>query len=191
MLVLSSYAHSSEQFLTKAPAGRRDHGRRGVYDGGRVLPAMRILSLLLLACWIVPMATAHGDEGHGVELVITAHDDDGWYFMVSGYDDRNPTIVLPPGSDVSVTFRNEGSIAHNLRFAQMDGFATQIIDGGEEATLEFVVPAGGLSTYWCDPHVGLGMEGKVVDSEDALSKDSPGLAWPLLLVGLLVLARQR
>lgn len=138
----------------------------------------------LLVCFLIPSGLAHG--GDAKELVVEAHDDDGFYFTVEGYAGRNPTIVLEPNAEYHVTFHNRGEVPHNLRVHEAASHGTALIDGGNSTQFEFIVPTSGLSAYWCDPHRDLGMEGRVVASEDAL-EESPGVGL-IALLGVIAAA---
>jgi plastocyanin len=64
------------------------------------------------------------------------------------YSFTPPRITLEAGS--TVTFTNSGSQPHNAAGADMGGWDTGILKGGETATVSFNRP--GLYNYTCTPH---------------------------------------
>jgi nitrite reductase (NO-forming) len=72
-----------------------------------------------------------------------------------------PTAITvdQPGR-YEVVFTNDGALPHDLVFA--DGTATPVIEGGESATIEVVIPAEGLAFICAVPgHEAAGMTGQV------------------------------
>ena len=138
---------------------------------------------LLLALLALPGAVAHG--GGDSSVFVEAFDDDGYYFMIEGYDGRNPQIVLEPGTHYNVTFANRGTLQHNFRVSTVQELGTPLVSPGDVAYLEFTVPTSGFNSYWCDPHRGAGMQGQVASSAD--ENGTPGPALPLLLAALALM----
>jgi plastocyanin len=68
------------------------------------------------------------------------------------------SLALPPGEEVEVEIRNEGSSVHDFTIERLD-LSTGPIQGGEVATATFVVPPG-RTTFMCSLH--LGMDGSIV-----------------------------
>ena len=138
--------------------------------------ALLPLALLVALALAAPAASAQET------LTIVAHDDggaDAW-FTVEGLDGRNPEVTLVPGETYEIAFRNEGTIGHNLHFGEPMDAATEAIPPGETATLSFTVPddASGSTTYWCDPHVSMMMEGPVAFAASASEGSTPTGATP-------------
>jgi len=117
---------------------------------------------LIAALSLAPFAFAQDADAPSsptpVELTVTGHDDDGFYFTVDGLTGKNPTIRLPPDTHVVVTFTSKSGV-HNFN---ADAFGkTEIIGGGATTSLEFDTASEGTFEYWCDPHKGSGMKGVI------------------------------
>lgn len=104
-------------------------------------------------------AAASGEEP-GEVVEITVGTDTGAENLF------DPTEVsVPSGATVRLTFVNESTVPHNLTFGDpIDAATAQIVQPGEEETIEFVAPEAGEYTYVCTLHPG--MEGTLV-VEDA------------------------
>lgn len=73
-------------------------------------------------------------------------------------------VRVAAGRPVRIHFVNEGSEPHNWVVPDLDDVATAIIEGGQEATLEFTVNRPGEYLIFCSVpgHVALGMIGKLI-----------------------------
>lgn len=153
---------------------------------------MRYTLAWMAAILCIAPASAHGGADE-TALFVEAFDDDGFYFVVEGYEGPNPTIVLTPGETYSINFWNRGSMPHNFRVAPGDAFGTPLVGPGESAQLEFTVPPEGITSYWCDPHMDLGMKGAAVALSEELSQESPPVSLALVvlaLVGVMTIRRR-
>lgn len=152
------------------------------------IPALALCLSLLVAA----PASGHGEaEAHAEFVEVFAHDNDGFYFTVTGYDGRNPTILLAPGSVVTILFTNLGNASHNFRLSAVDTYGTELIAPGNSTSLPLRVPDEGFASYWCDPHKGSGMTGAVVSSENTAGKKSPGPGLAALGLVLALAASRR
>jgi len=73
----------------------------------------------------------------------------------------NPNaITAKAGQAVTIVFSNKGTIPHNLTL-ENPGIATQTINPGKTATIQFTAPAAGTYTFFCsvDSHRNLGLTG--------------------------------
>ncbi len=115
-----------------------------------------VVATALGAIHLMPTASAQ------TVMNITAHESaTDYWFEVEGMDGQNPNITLTPGASYTVHFANMGQQVHNLHFGGGIDAMTQILNAGQNETLNFTVPAdaSAASNYWCDPHRALGMEG--------------------------------
>ena len=78
----------------------------------------------------------------------------------------DPTeVTVTAGATVRLTFVNESTVPHNLTFREpIDAATENIVQPGEEETIEFTAPEAGEYTYVCTLHPG--MEGTLI-VEDA------------------------
>lgn len=122
----------------------------------------------------IQVAAAGGDAGAGggqdggngtatppppSEYVFNAHDEDGrFWWTVEGIEGRNPTVPIPPSTEITLRVRNAGSTTHNL---QVQGAtASEYVNApGDEVVYKFTSPASGSVPYWCVPHKTAGMGG--------------------------------
>ncbi len=85
--------------------------------------------------------------------------------MVEGdeYKFSPSTIELVAGERVKITFKNTGSLPHNLMIDEL-GVATKTIAGGREDSVSLTAEKTGTFTFYCGVagHRGLGMEGTTV-----------------------------
>lgn len=70
------------------------------------------------------------------------------------------TITVNKGDNVVVTFKNSGTISHNLTIGDLN-LATNTIAPGQSATLTFVATQPGTFAFYCsvDGHRDMGMQG--------------------------------
>lgn len=120
-----------------------------------------------------PAATATpGGNGGGGGLTVVATDNK---FDVA-------SLTAPPNTSVTVTFKNDGKVKHNVHFYdKKDGntLATgaegAILDGGKTETLTFTTPAAGSYYFQCDLHPDQ-MNGKFEVKEGAAVPGGGGAA---------------
>jgi len=105
-----------------------------------------------------PAATGTPGEGGGeVTLQITMGDN---FFELDG--EKNPTLSIAAGSDVTINLENKGTAIHNMRFGGEDSQYNTgddavsdptLVSAGQKATLKFTAPAkAGKYIYQCDFH---------------------------------------
>lgn len=95
---------------------------------------------------------------------------------LSAQDSRfAPTYVrVAPGAAVTVTVRNDGRLPHNLR---VDGQDVDLdLAPGATGTATVRMPAGGSVRFFCEIHVGAGMQGAlyVADGSRPATAGAPG-----------------
>ena len=142
---------------------------------------MRLLVLLILALFLaVPVAAqdntsgsddaaegdATGDAGGAdaepagpITIEIEGHQQgSAVYFTLKGETQRNPPLRFAPGQQVTFIFTSVSGV-HNLN---VNGEArTAILGEGETAEIQWTAPESGSVEYWCDPHRGAGMRGRI------------------------------
>jgi hypothetical protein len=172
------------------------------------VPRLRIA--LAAALFLLPAAAAQPGPA---TLRVEARDDGPpgshterppW-FQLEGDAARDPTLVLPAGSDVQLLVTNRGRLEHDLhvQFAGLDA-RTPLLPPNGTATLALHVPANatGLAVYWCDAHRVAGMVGTLAfDARDAhavapgavahYAVPFPPVAAPLAALAAALFARRR
>lgn len=121
---------------------------------------MRILgfTLLSLALALAAVPAAAQDEGQTTFDLEGYAEDGEFYFTFAGGTERNPTLVVPAGAEITVNFHSISGL-HNVHVEGQD--AGDFVDTGESTTYTFTAPDSGTVAYWCDPHRSAGMEGVV------------------------------
>lgn len=73
------------------------------------------------------------------------------------------TLNFSTGDTVELTFKNEGTVSHNLTIQDL-GLTTKTIAPGTSDTIEFTVEKTGTYDFFCtvDSHEALGMKGTIV-----------------------------
>lgn len=148
---------------------------------------VKIIGLLILGLLLIPNAISHGNEEQ--HLFVEAFDDDGYYFMIGGYDGKNPTIVLEPALRYNITFANRGSTATDFRFEDGNRQDFPVVAAGGIANFGAYVPNAGATNYWSTQLRDQGMEGRVVESEEAL--ETPLIPIAVLAAALIVMTNRR
>ena len=95
------------------------------------------------------IGTAAAGSGHTREVVMVARDN---------YFEWDPNrFEIPAQTTIRLTLKNEGSNPHNWHLLGADTVngrepQTEIIPGGEETTITFLVTRPGRYTFRCDVH---------------------------------------
>jgi len=79
----------------------------------------------------------------------------------------NPsTISVTKGEKIRLTFKNSGTVIHNLNIDELS-IATKTIPAGETDVVEFTADKSGTFTYYCGvgSHRAKGMEGTLTSGE--------------------------
>lgn len=71
-------------------------------------------------------------------------------------------LTFSKGDDIRLTFKNEGTVSHNLAIEGL-GLTTRTIAPGSSDTIEFSVDKVGSYDFFCtvDSHQALGMKGTI------------------------------
>jgi len=118
------------------------------------------LTLLTLGLLVAFAPTAPAQEEGQTSFTLTAHADGSTFYFQGEDGTKNPTLVVPANTEITVTLRNVGEGVHNIH---VDGASpSDYVQGdGDEITYTFTSPASGTKQYWCDPHKSSGMVGTV------------------------------
>lgn len=108
-------------------------------------------------------ASDDGDDGGGgaqTTFDLKMHEEGGNVFELG--TEKNPTLTVPAGEDITINLTNEGIAIHNMRFAgddnqydNEDDAASEpaLINGGADGVLTFTAPSeAGTYDYRCDFH---------------------------------------
>lgn len=134
-------------------------GRRSCAGSGRAAA----LSLVVLLA--TPVASAHGPRAASASpadvpasgrIVVV-----GTEFMFSP-----DAIRVNQGQEVTIVFRNEGRLSHNLTIREL-GVHTDTIQSGAQDTVHFVARQTGTYPFWCTVpgHKEAGMTGTMKVTE--------------------------
>jgi plastocyanin len=107
-----------------------------------------------------------GDNGGGpatsagTSFDLSMDEASGNRFVLDG--EKNPTLTVPAGEEITVNLANAGAAIHNFRFAGEDNEYNndddavsdpELVNGGQEAVLAFTAPGeAGTYDYRCDIH---------------------------------------
>lgn len=102
-----------------------------------------------------------GDNGGGqTTFELTMNETDGNVFLLDG--EKNPTLKVDAGAEITVNLINDGSAIHNMRFGGEDKTYNNADDAvsdpdfvspGKPAVLVFTAPEkAGTYVYQCDIH---------------------------------------
>ena len=102
----------------------------------------------------------NGDGGGETTFDLNMHEEGGNVFELG--DEKNPTLAVPAGEDITINLTNEGIAIHNMRFAGEDSEYNndddavsdpEVVSAGQDAVLEFTAPEEpGTYPYQCDFH---------------------------------------
>ena len=109
-----------------------------------------------------PAATSPSGNGDGGETAfdMSMHETGANVFELDG--EKNPTLTVSAGAEITINLVNEGAAIHNMRFAGDDNTYDNaddavsepaLVTAGGEATLTFTAPSdAGTYDYRCDFH---------------------------------------
>lgn len=105
---------------------------------------------------------AGAGNGDGAETAfdLSMGESAGNFFELDG--EKNPTLTVPAGEEITVNLTNDGAAIHNMRFGGEDkGYNTDddaasdpaLVAAAQTATLTFTAPGeAGTYVYQCDFH---------------------------------------
>ena len=109
-----------------------------------------------------PAVTSPGGTANGGETAfdISMGEASGNFFELDG--EKNPTLTVPAGEEITINLTNGGAAIHNLRFGGEDTeYNTDddavsdpaLVSAGQAAKVTFTAPReAGTYTYQCDFH---------------------------------------
>ncbi|HET9476340.1 MAG TPA: plastocyanin/azurin family copper-binding protein [Dehalococcoidia bacterium] len=102
------------------------------------------------------------DGGNGAQTTfdLKMHEEGGNVFELG--TEKNPTLAVPAGEEITINLTNEGIAIHNMRFAGDDNqydndddavSEPALVNGGADGVLTFTAPSeAGTYDYRCDFH---------------------------------------
>jgi plastocyanin len=101
-----------------------------------------------------------GDGSSQTTFDLKMHEEGGNSFELD--TEKNPTLRVPAGEEITINLTNEGAAIHNMRFAGDDNeydndddavSDPELVTGGQDAILVFTAPGEpGTYDYRCDFH---------------------------------------
>lgn len=109
-------------------------------------------------------------------ITVIAHaDGSDYYWTVEGVAGKNPTLVVAPDADITVTVKNSGDQTHNFGVGVTDKASDYVNTAADVVTFTFHSGAEGQSSeYFCVPHKGLGMKGVLKFAKEIAPAPSGG-----------------
>lgn len=127
-------------------------------DSCRVLGVVAVLGLTAMA---PAPASAHSPQPTSAKAAKVP--ESGRIVVVGKEFQFMPDAIrVEKGQEVTVVFRNEGQLSHNLTIPDL-GLNTATIQTGAQDTLHFTAKEAGAYPFWCTVpgHKEAGMKGKV------------------------------
>lgn len=158
------------------------------------------LSLLTLGLLVAFVPSTGAQESGQTTFNLKAVSEGTNYYFQSEDGKKNPELVVPANTEITVTITNVGDGVHNICFAANDKCSDYVQANGDTATLTFNSGSAG-GQYFCLPHKSTGMAGQVriagqqtTNGGDDGEKKSPGIAVlgvSAALVGAALLLRRK
>ncbi len=101
------------------------------------------------------------DYGRTPDVVFSITSESNYRFQKNGHE--NPDLVVNEGDLVRVEFTNNDSMPHNWVVDEFNA-ATETINQGGQASVEFVADSRGTFEYYCSvgQHRAMGMYGNLI-----------------------------
>lgn len=117
--------------------------------------------ILIVAGFALAAVPASAQETGATSFTLETHTEGGGgYFQLEGQTARNPRLVVPASTEITVTLKGMDDGVHNIQVAGSSA-SEFVTAAGETVTYTFTSPASGTVEYWCVPHKGAGMKGTV------------------------------
>ncbi len=104
--------------------------------------------------------TPSGNGGGETTYALLMNESDGNLFLLGS--EKNPTLKVPAGQEITINLENNGSAIHNMRFSGEDNkyntsddavSKPDIVAPGQKAVMTFTAPEkAGKYIYQCDFH---------------------------------------
>ncbi|HET6405235.1 MAG TPA: plastocyanin/azurin family copper-binding protein [Candidatus Thermoplasmatota archaeon] len=156
---------------------------------------MKTIGFTMIALGLAVAAVPAVAQGQTSFTLDTHTDGGGGYFTLEGESQRNPTLNVAPGEQITVTIRGTDDGVHNFCYPDTRSCSEYVQAEGETQTFTFTAPASGSGEYFCLPHRGAGMKGTLSAGGSTTNgggsdggNDTPGFAALGALVALAGLA---
>jgi plastocyanin len=129
------------------------------------ITALPISVLLAVGLYLVvqPQPKTAGEGGAAVEVVTTINE------VATDNVFSIKAINVPVGQEITLNLDNKGQAAHNWNLTGVAGDPkTDIISGGQQATVKFTIDKAGTFNFKCDVHPAE-MTGKITAIEGAVA----------------------
>lgn len=163
---------------------------------------MKVLGFsLLVAGFLLAVAPVQAQTAKTSFELETHAAGGAYFFTMKGETARNPTLVVPANTEITVTLHNTGgaeATAHNFCDSYDNKCSEYVSADGDTKTFKFTSGTG-AGTYWCLPHKSSGMQGNLqiegqTASTPATDKKSPGfelVGLGIALTGVALLLRRK
>jgi plastocyanin len=121
--------------------------------------------LLAVGLYLVvqPQPKTAGEAGGGVQVVTTINE------VATDNVFSVKAVSVPVGQEITLNLDNKGQAAHNWNLTGVAGDPkTDIISGGQQATVKFTIDKAGTFNFKCDVHPAE-MTGKITAIEGAVA----------------------
>ena len=120
---------------------------------------MKTVGITMIVLGLALAALPASAQGQTSFTLETRTEGGGGYFTLAGETQRNPTLNVEPGAEITVTLKGTDDGVHNFCVgSDCSEFVTAV---GEEQVFTFTAPSSGTVEYFCQPHKGAGMKGTV------------------------------
>lgn len=105
-------------------------------------------------------------------VLVTGREGSEFFWQSGATGERNPTLRVLPGTNVSLIVVNGDGGYHNIQVAGHE--ASPYLDQRDSALMyNFTAPEEGTLDYWCIPHRSSGMIGSIVVATSAADAEQP------------------
>lgn len=117
-------------------------------------------TLLAVGALLAAVPAQAQESGQTSFTLVTNAEGGTYYFTLEGQTARNPDLVVPANTEITVTIKGTDDNVHNVCFVESTKCSQYVQAEGETQTLTFNSGANG-GIYFCAPHKAAGMQGNV------------------------------